>query len=274
MTHLVTAATGTVGSEVLHALLEQGAHVRAASRSPRDWPEGVEGVVADLQDREAFRKLARDVEGAFLMAGYPSEAGLLDALSADAHVVLLSSSAAGSQDLDNAMTRYHVESERAVEASGRPWTMLRPNAFMANALRWKDQLAAGDVVRHQFPDIAIAMVDPADLGAVAAVALLKDGHAGKRYRLSGPEALLPEQQVAILGTALGRDLRFEGLDDDVARVEMGKSAPPEYVDAFFAYYRGGVVDETTIRPTVQQVLGRPARTFAAWAQRHAAEFDD
>lgn len=271
MTYLVTAATGTVGSQVVLALLERGARVRAASRSEREWPEGVEGAVADLEDADGFRTAARDVEGAFVMAGYPSEAGLLDALPPDAHVVLLSSGAAGSGS-DDPVTGYHVASERAVEASGRPWTMLRPNSFTANALRWKDQLAAGDVVRLPFPDIAIALNDPADIGAIAAVALLEDGHAGRRHRISGPEALLPEEQVATLAAALGRDLRFEGLDDDAARTAMGADMPPAFVDAFFGYFRGGLVDETTVRPTVEQVLGRPAGTFAAWAQAHAAEF--
>ena len=94
--------------------------------------------------------------------------------------------------------------------------MLQPNAFMSNALRWKPQLAAGDVVRAPFAEVAIACVDPADIGAVAATALVE----GERH--AGPEALEPAAQVAQLGRALGRPLRFEAIDDVRAREEMGE----------------------------------------------------
>jgi len=48
--------------------------------------------------------------------------------------------------------------------------------------------------------------------------------------------------------------------------------PPEYVDAFFSFFVDGTVDESTVLPTVEQVLGRPPRTFAAWAEEHADSF--
>jgi uncharacterized protein YbjT (DUF2867 family) len=272
MSYLVTAATGNIGSATLNALLNAGERVRAVSRSEREWPEGVEGVVADLDDPDGLRSAASGVRGAFLMAGYQSEAGLLEAVPREAHVVLLSSSAAPSGVTENAVARYHIESERAIEASGHPWTMLRPNSFMANALRWRDQIAVGDVVRAPFGDIPVAVIDPADIGAVAAIALTRSGHAGQRYRLSGPEALLPGEQVEQLGEALGRPLRFEALPDDQGRAEMREQMPAAYVDAFFEIFRGGLADETTVRPAVQSILGRPPGTFAAWAAANAAAF--
>jgi uncharacterized protein YbjT (DUF2867 family) len=272
MTYLVTASTGNIGSATLNALLNLGERVRAVSRSPRDWPEGVEGVVADLNDPDALRSAASDARGAFLMAGYPSEAGVLEALPPKAHVVLLSSSAAPSGAMHNPVARYHIESEQAVEAAGHAWTMLQPNAFMSNALRWQDQLAGGDVVRAPFADIPVAVIDPADIGAVAATALTQPGHARQRYRLSGPEALLPAEQVAQLAEALGRPLRFEALPDDQARAEMTEQMPAEYVDALFEFNRGGLIDETTVHSTVNAVLGRPPGTFAAWAAVNASAY--
>jgi hypothetical protein len=48
--------------------------------------------------------------------------------------------------------------------------------------------------------------------------------------------------------------------------------PAPYVDATFDIFRGQHVAEleSTVTPTVEQVLGRPAGTLAAWAQRNAA----
>jgi hypothetical protein len=48
--------------------------------------------------------------------------------------------------------------------------------------------------------------------------------------------------------------------------------PAEYVDAFFDFYVAGAVDETSVLPTVEQVTGRPPRTFRAWAEEHLTAF--
>ena len=49
--------------------------------------------------------------------------------------------------------------------------------------------------------------------------------------------------------------------------------PEEYVNAFFGFYSEGKLDEATVFPTVEQVTGRPPRTFADWAAANAARFD-
>jgi uncharacterized protein YbjT (DUF2867 family) len=259
---LVAGATGNIGAATVTALRELDAPVRA-----------VEGWAGDLGE-DSIAAAADGVEAAFLLAGYGGEGALLAALrdTGARRVVLLSSSSAPSGAMHNAVARYHLLSERAVAASGLEWTYLRPNSFYANALRWLPQLQAGDVVRGQFGDVPIAAVDPADVGAVAALALTADGHAGRAYRLSGPEALRPADQVAILGAALDRELRWEGWTDDQARAELTAQMPVEYVDALFEFFVDGIVDETTVHPTVPELLGRPARSFAAWAAANADAF--
>ncbi|MTD15675.1 NAD(P)H-binding protein [Nakamurella sp. YIM 132087] len=273
---LVMGATGNTGAAVTGALRAQGIEVLAVSRRAQEWPSGVRGVVADVNDPDGLRSAARDATGAYLLSGYPAEAGLLDSLPADAPVVLLSSSSVAldpERARSNPVAGYHLGSEEAVRASGHPWTILRPNSFMANALRWLPQLRDGDVVRGQFGDIPVAVVDPDDIGAVAAAAFADPSvHAARTYRLSGPAALTPAEQVRILGEGIGRSLRFEGWDDEQARTEMGRDMPAEYVDAFFGIFRGGLADETTVQPDVGRVLGRPPATFAGWVARHAAEF--
>jgi hypothetical protein len=82
---------------------------------------------------------------------------------------------------------------------------------------------------------------------------------------------LPADQVRILAQALGRDLRFEAQYDE-AREEMTKNTPAEYVDAFFDFYVAGTLDESQVRPTVQDVTGRAPRTFEQWARAHAGAF--
>jgi uncharacterized protein YbjT (DUF2867 family) len=273
---LVFGATGNAGRAVVRELATAGAAVRAVVRDPQraDLPPGVEVVAGDLGDAGTLRPALAGVEGVFLLSGYDGIDGLVAEMPAAGveRAVLLSSSAAPTGDLSNAVARYHIVSEQGVRDSGLACTFLRPNSFMTNTFQWIPQLREGDVVRAAFADVAIATIDPADIAAVAARALLQPGLEGRSLRLSGPEALRPADRVRLLGAALGRDLRFEAVPDDVARKEMSESMPAEYVDAFFSFFVDGTIDETSVLPTVREVLGREPRTFAAWVAEHADRF--
>jgi uncharacterized protein YbjT (DUF2867 family) len=273
---LVTGATGNVGAEVVRALAGADENVRALTRSDSSsaLPSGVHSVAGDLNRPDSLSAALAGVRGVFLLPGYEDMEGILaEVRRAEVErVVLLSGSSAASGDTSNAVSAYMIRSEDAVRASGVPFTILRPYGFMSNALRWLDQLKAGDVVREPFANVAVAMIDPYDLAAVAATALLSDGHEGRSYVLSGPEALLPADRVRILGAVLGRDLRLEALSDAEARAQMTAQMPVEYVDAFFDFYVDGALDESQVQPTVQQVLGREPRTFEQWAAAHADAF--
>jgi uncharacterized protein YbjT (DUF2867 family) len=273
---LVTGATGNAGGGVLKGLLELGADVRALVRPGSDakLPDGLEAVAGDLNDPESLRGPLAGVSAVFLLSGYEGiERTLAEMGDAGVErVVLLSSSAAPTGNLKNAVARYHILSERAVRASQLPWTFLQPNSLMSNAYRWLPQLERGNVIRLPFAQVPIATIDPDDLGAVAAAALTSDAHEGRSYRLSGPEALSPAAQVAILAEATGRDLHFEAQSDEEGRAEMEKAMPREYVDAFFSFFAEGTIDETTVLPTVKEILGQEPRTFKQWATAHVEAF--
>jgi len=165
------------------------------------------------------------------------------------------------------MGAYHLKSEQAVQASGLAWTILRPCSFQSNVLRWRDQFHAGDVVRAPFSDTPTALIDPADIAEVAATALTQPGHAGQTYRLSGPEALIPPEQVARLAAALNRPLTFEPIPDDEAR----KQLPPEHAEATFDIFRDHPELESELQPTVEQLLGRSPGHLEDWLIRHRDE---
>ncbi|GAA1578592.1 NAD(P)H-binding protein [Actinomadura kijaniata] len=273
---LVTGATGNVGAEVVRALTEAGVPVRALTRDPSrvEARPGVEYVAGDLGRPETVAPALGGVKGLFLLPGYPGMADLLAAARREGveRVVLLSGTSAASGDMDNAVTRYMAESERTVRESGLSWTFLRPSAFMSNTFQWIPQLREGDTVSVPFANVPIATIDPADIGNVAARALLDDGHEGLIHWPTGPETLLPADRLRILGEVLGRDLVLDAQPDDVAREEMLRTTPVEYVDAFFDFYVKGTLDESVVRPTVEQVTGRPPRTFGQWARANADRF--
>jgi uncharacterized protein YbjT (DUF2867 family) len=274
---LVTGATGNVGAELVRALAAAGEPVRALVRDDARraaLPAGVESAVGDLNRPETLEPALEGVRGVHLLAGYANLAEALERMKAAGveRVTLQSSSAVPSGDTTNAVARYHIESEAAIRDSGLQWTFLQPNGFMSNALDWAEALRHGDVVTAPFAGVRTAQIDPLDIAAVAAAALTTGSLDGRSLRLSGPESLLAADRVAILGSVLDRDLRLEPQSDADARAAMSASMPAEYVDAFFAFFVDGTLDESEVLPTVEEVLGRPPRTFAAWAQEHADAF--
>ena len=273
---VVTGAAGNVGGELVAALAETGQPVRALSRSaePGRFPAGVEVVSGDLNDPASLRPVLEGADGVFMLPGYADMPGVhAEARRAGVRtVVQLSGMSAGSGDMSNAITAYMAMSEQAARESGLAWTIVRPAMFMTNAFQWLPQLKAGNLVRAPFGPVRAAVTDPADIAAVAAVALTAPGHEERVYEVSGPESLSAGERVAILGEVLGRDLRFEAQPDDEARAEMSAAMPAAYVDAFFDFYVAGALDESQVLPTVQEVTGRAPRTFAQWATAHADAF--
>jgi uncharacterized protein YbjT (DUF2867 family) len=275
-TVLVSGATGHVGGEVVRALAAAGAPVRALVRTPprEGLPAEVEQVEGDLDHPDSLAPALDGVAAVFLLPGFSDMSQVAERIAAAGvrRVVLLSGSSAGDGDPTNAVSEYMRDSEAAVRGSGVAWTILRPSGFMSNTLRWLPQLRAGDTIVEPFAGVPIAVIDPYDIAAVAALALVDGGHEGRVYRLTGPEPLLPADRARILGEVLGRPLRLVPQPDDEARTAMLAAMPAKYVDAFFRFYVDGTLDESVVLPTVAEVCGRPPRTFAEWARTHADEF--
>jgi uncharacterized protein YbjT (DUF2867 family) len=270
-TVLVAGATGNVGAEVVRALVGRGVpDVRALSRRGAA-VDGARAVRGDLGARSTVASAWHGVDAVFLPAGHPDPPGLLADMRAAGvrRVVLLSTGAVVGGDLDNAVTRFNIVSEAAVRDSGLGWTVLRPSGFTSNALQWAPLT---DVVREPFADVPVAVIDPADIGAVAARALVDPDLAGRSLRLTGPRATLPAERLAVLAELLGRDLRLEPEPDEAARARMSAAMPAAYVDAFFRFFRGGEYDDGQVNGVVEDLLGRPARTFRQWAEGHLDAF--
>ncbi|GAA1613690.1 NAD(P)H-binding protein [Kribbella sancticallisti] len=274
MTILVTGTTGNAGGAVVRALAAKGVPTKALVRRQVELPAGVEQVVGDLNQPDTFVDSLDGVTGIFLLSGYDrTEELLANAVRAGVErITLLSSSSVDSADTENAIARYHLAAESAVRDSGLAWTFLRPNTFMSNTLRWLDQLRAGGVVRLQFPEVPISTIHPADIADVAVAALTEEGHAGSAYRLSGPVALKPAEQLAILGEAIGRSPQPYEMSRTESHDDLLAAMPPQYAAAIESFFGDGIVDETTVTPTVAEVTGHPPRTLQEWARENAALF--
>nr|AUO14842.1 NmrA family transcriptional regulator [Amycolatopsis sp.] len=208
------------------------------------------------------------VSAAFLMVP-PGFEGPLEPVLARAvgveRVVLLSSQGVGTG-------RHPAVFEAAVRASGLKWTILRPGGFASNALRWAESVRTRREVAAPFADVALPVIDPGDIAAVAAAALLDRSHEGRTYELTGPAAVSPREQAAALGEAVGEPVRFVPQTREEARAAMLGFMPPPVADATLDILGAPKPEEQRVSPDVERVLGRPPRPFAAWASRFAGAF--
>jgi uncharacterized protein YbjT (DUF2867 family) len=272
---LVTGATGNVGNALVHALAAGDEAVRALARNPdrARFPSTVDVVSADLETPESVIPALVGIRKVFLLGGFVTT-DLVRRVreSAVDHIALLTSRCVVGGNPDNAITRMWLDAEAAVRDSGVAWTILRPSGFHSNALRWRPQLQAGDVLRAPWPAVRIASIDPADIAAVAAAVLTRPGYEGTAPALSGPQPLTPSEQVGTLARVLGRPLRYEPMTDEEARSQMEADTPASIIDAFFRFFSGGEFDDAGVVDSVQEMTGQHPRTFEQWAHDHAHAF--
>ncbi|MGW6621279.1 SDR family oxidoreductase [Nocardia sp. NPDC055002] len=278
---VVTGATGNIGSTLVGLLVDAGAQVRAVSRGmrPADLPAGVEHTVADLGDLDSLSPALQGADALFLLITGEQlmtgpEPALLLKTAADAgirRVVFVSSQGAVTRPQSDGYART-IAFEQALAESGLEWTALRPGAFFSNTFAWIEPVRTQRVVPAPFGDIGLPAVDPADIAAVAAVALREEGHHGRAYTLTGPAVITPRDQAAAMAEAIDASITFVELTVDEAKQNMLRFMPEPVADHTLTILGMPTADEQQVSPDIEEVLGRPATTYAQWARRHRAMY--
>jgi uncharacterized protein YbjT (DUF2867 family) len=278
---LVTGATGNIGREVITQLRAANVPVRGLSRTPQkaEFPDGIEVVRGDLTAPETLDRALDDVEAIFLvwMAPLAPAAPAIERIAPSVkRTVFLSSPIRTNHPFfqqPNALRHVHAGIEDLIEKSGTPWTILRSGPFALNCRNWwAPQIRNGDVVRWFHGAAQTAAVHERDIAAVAVRALCDEGHEDRDYVLTGPESLTQREQLAIIGDVIGRNLVFDDVSPDTARQEVLAAWPAPVADMLLSAYAAAVDRPAFLTSVIEDVTGRPARTFREWATDHAAEF--
>ena len=274
-TTLVIGGTGTTGSRVVARLRAHAADIRIATRSAAGG--GPELVRFDWSEPETYAAAVEGVDRIYLIAPpgdvdpVPRVRKLLETAvrAGTRRVVVLGSSALPDSDSGPGALAPLIRTMMP------EWAVLRPSWFMQN---FAGQLVAGIRERGEIVtatgDGRIGFVDAADIAAVAARALLDPAPHNADHVITGPAALSYADAAGMISAATGRVVRHRNVSTDemAARfTEMG--LPPDYA-AFLAgldeKIRHGA--ENRVTTTVAEVTGRPARSFADFADTHRAAF--
>jgi uncharacterized protein YbjT (DUF2867 family) len=280
---LITGSTGLIGSQILRLLSQAGVPARALVRNPQKAQKlpGVAWVVGDLARPETLPTAFTGATKLFLLTSIGDDMITLqhNAIAAArasgiTHIVKLS--AFGASDHSKApICLWHYQVEKEMQESGLDWTMLRPHHFMQNLLLQADYIIKEGVVYSASGDGKIPYIDARDIAAVVCATLTQPGHAGKKYVITGSEALSYRQAAEIIGRTIGRQLRFVDESPEASRARRQREGyPPAILEsalAISAYQRAGGKTET-ITSVVADLTGRPPRTFAEFARDHAAVF--
>lgn len=275
---LVTGATGNIGRVLLEELYGSGAGpVRGLTRggSTAAFPAGIEVAEGDLAEPRTLKSALDGVRSLFLVSRVGDDAGVLDAAreAGVGHVVLVSSITVETHPhLGPAQENRAVE--RLLQGTGMDWTVLRPTQFASNALWWAPSIRAHEPVRVPYADVGLPAVHPADIAAVARVALTGPGrHRGRTYALTGPTPVTPRQQVGAVAAVLDRDVPFAEVGRAEAHRQLAAAFGAVAADAVLDITGGDVNDALLrVRDTVTRITGAPARTFQEWVAENADAF--
>jgi uncharacterized protein YbjT (DUF2867 family) len=281
MTHLITGATGEVGSRVVRRLLECHIRPRILVRSEEKarslFGDCVDVYVGDLAAPDSMRRAIQGVDTVFLVNVGPAiperdqAAAMISKEVGVRKIVKLSS-----LDVEHnlAIGAWHEKGEAAIRTSGLPFTFVRPTGFMSNLLAWAHSIRTESVVRSSTADGRRPFIHSEDIASVCVAALLSDEYSGEVLPITGPESLTFGEVTAIISEAIGRPLSYQVISDEDARERYSRiSGSQEETDAHVALWRTireGRLAATTDR--VERILGRKPIALRQWASENVRSF--
>jgi uncharacterized protein YbjT (DUF2867 family) len=189
------------------------------------------------------------------------------------HIIKLSQWAAD-KDSPVRFLRYHAAVENRIKESGIGYTFLRPNLFMQGLLAFREPIVKQGKFFAAAGDAKISAVDVRDIAAVAVVALTEDGHEGKTYDLTGPEALTHGEMAAKLSKAVGQDIQYVDVPEEAMMEALLNVGLPRWqvvgLNEDYAHYRRG--EAPTIATGVQDATGVRPHSFDHFARDYAPAF--
>lgn len=279
---LVIGGTGTVGSQVVHDLLERKMDVFVLTRNPENihkMPKQAHGVVGDLLDPQTISSVFKGVEGVFLLNAVSTtetHEGLMAVngarMAGVRRIVYLSV-----PDLEKALYLPHFGSklgiEQVIKTSGIAYTILRPNNFFQNDYWFKDSLMLHGVYPQPIGDIGLTRVDVRDIAEAAVMSFLKSDAEGQTYTLAGPDVLTGKNTAEAWSRALGKPISYMGNDLDAWEKQILNILPPWMVFDFrlmYAYFqKNGLIARPEDQKRQEKLLGHAPRNYENFVKETA-----
>ncbi|MDN3548854.1 NmrA family NAD(P)-binding protein [Mucilaginibacter aquaedulcis] len=286
---LVTGGTGPSGSNAIKSLLELQIPVRAMVRKLDDRSaalsaQGVEVVIGDMNDFNSVSAAMKGVNRAFFV--YPVQAGLIQATSYFAQAALEEklelvvniSQRTSTRNVPSKSAQDHWIAERLLDRSGVPVTHLQPTLFMEWLAYFAQEIKENNRFISPFGEARYGAINSEDIGRVGAAILAKpEGHAGKTYRIYGPEELTGQQIATIISDVLQKDIAFIPVEPEALGEIIGASDSPfntpytiQHIVAIGHMFRTGEFEG--MNNNVEELSGRKPLAIADFVRNNIGMF--
>lgn len=269
---LVTGATGKLGSKVVEALLKTvpadqlAVSVRNPEKAEGLRARGVEVRQGDFDQPEALDAAFAGIDRLLIIsADGDNEARIRQhrnavAAAERAQVKFIAYTSIGNaRDSKMFLAPPHQAAEEAILKTGIPYSFLRNNWYLENEIPSIQGVMAGAPWVTSAGTGKIGWALQQDYAEAAATVLAGNGHENTVYELSG-KLLTQEEFATALGTALGKEVAVQQVDDETYAEIMKGAGVPEFLLPFLVAIQQGIREgELEVESNdFEKLLGRPA----------------
>ena len=272
----ITGATGQLGQLVIEQLLKTVpasqlvAIVRNPAKADALSQQGVTVRQADYTDQAAFTAALAGVDKLLLISSSevgqraPQHQNVINAAKAAGVKFIAYTSLLHADTSPLGLHVEHVDTEKALAASGIPYALLRNGWYTENYLASAPPALEHGVFIGSAGEGKIASATRADYAAAAARVISEEGHAGKVYELAGDQAWTLSDLAAELSRQSGKNVAYQNLSEaDFAAALKGVGLPAGLADMLadsdVGASKDGLYDDSR---TLSALLGRPTTTLA------------
>jgi uncharacterized protein YbjT (DUF2867 family) len=264
---LITGGTGNSGGEIVRQLAGTGTRFRMLVRDPAkvqaSKPASAQLIVGDLSKPETLAAALKGVDVALLLAGptpdqLQQELNFVEAAERAGlpRIVKFSAMTASPQSASR-FPRTHGQVEERIKQTDIAWTFLRPTFFSQNLLGLAGMVKQGTIYQPAGVGKS-SLVDVRDIASVAVQTLLKPGHEGNAYDLTGSESIDYHEIAALFSKALGRTIGYQDIPPAAAQQAMEQSGIARFhaegINELMGQLRNG--DYDTVSADIRTVTGR------------------
>ena len=283
-TILITGATGNVSSRLVEKLKGTGHKLRALVRNPEKAgalkQQGVEVHAGDLEKPWTLGAAFAGADTVWILsppaarAPEQSSNALWAARQGGAKHVVRMSAVGAAHTAPTINSRLHALSDAELAASGIAYTILKPHFFAQNMMMTAKGVAGQGMIYFPMADGKMGIIDSRDISDFAAHVLTTPGHEGKTYTLTGPASLSMHEMAAMIGAAVGKDVKYVAVPFEAARQSMADvgmddwmiNVMKDYMAAYSTNWGNFVTDD------FQRVTGKAPRSFKHFANDFAGVF--
>lgn len=282
---LVTGAAGKTGLAVIRALAARGVPVRGLIHQ-ENYRDSViesgaqEAYYGDLLNDKDLRAAMVGVSAVYHIPPnvHPREIDIGDITIREAaragvkHFVYHSVLHPQLEDMPHHWLKLRVEEH--LIASGLPFTILQPTAYMQNITNQLEKIREEGVYLVPYAvSTRLCLVDLEDVAEVAASVLTEGAHSGAVYQLVGTGLTSQEQIASLLGKLLNKEIRAEQISledwqEQVSRTGLGSYQISTLVKMFLHYQNHGFYGNPRM---LHWLLGRQPTTLEECLLREIAK---